>query len=623
MCGILGEFSSVGNLSPKNDFLDILSISKNRGPNNTKYFSNNKIQFGFNRLSILDLNETGNQPITSNDKRYIMVYNGEVYNYLNLKKELEKHGILFVSTGDSEVLINAFSFYGVRKTIELIDGMFAIALYDMKLKRLHLIRDFAGIKPLYYAQNKESIFFASQYDQILKFSNFKNNQINPDVFKLYLSLQYMPDPFGFYKNTHQLSPGEIVTFNGNGEKKKEKYWELPKKQTHIISNKSHAIDYIQNSLENSVKDQLISDQPLGAFLSGGIDSPLICNFANKNVNFNLKSFTIGSDSKVHDESEDSGKYAKLIGLKHYITKMKGQDVSDILEDTMKCITEPFADFSVIPTYLVSSIAKKYVSVVLSGDGGDELFFGYERFWSIAKNLNIQHLPYFLKYSIYGLDRILSDNKYHNSASLFEKESEAHQNLHTRFDLKMLNKIFPDLRSIDLPKKYGIYDYPKVRNEEDLLQLMRHSEFYGMMQKTLKKVDMASMRNSLEVRVPFLQKTFIQASLEIDPYLSYGPNKGKISNKKNILKNILRKQLPSAPISNIKKGFSIPLSRWIKEELRETISEVMMDKSLNDYFGINIIKSEKMLSNHMNGKVDNKFPIFTIYSMFKWKDQSFK
>ena len=618
MCGILGEFSLRTGSIRREEFLNLLDLSNQRGPDNQGYYSNSKnLQLGFNRLSILDLSALGNQPIHSLDKKMSMVFNGEIYNYHKIRSKLAKIGIKVKSTGDSEVLVNSFRFIGLNKTLQLLDGMFAIGLFDHKLGTLHLIRDFAGIKPLHYGCSKDYIVFASQYDQIVRHRGFNSNQINSKVLKLYLSQHYVPAPFGILDNTFQVEPGQIVSFDKRGGKKSRRYWEFPKSFDSKFFNYDSGIEHIDRVLTESVAAELISDVPLCSFLSGGIDSALISYYANQEMNEPLRSITIGSNSIKHDETSSARKYGKLIGVKHTIKKMTANDARNLLDDVGKSMREPFADFSILPTFLVSKIAKEQATVALSGDGADELFFGYERFWSIAKNKNIQTWPYYIKYAIYGIDKILWNNEHINGACLFSSESEAHFNMHSRFSQKLISKIAPALENVPFARE-NIYNYTKADNELDLLQKIRNAEFCGMMQKTLRKVDLASMANSLEVRVPFLKKSFIEDSLLLDPYLNYGPNTGKISGKKVLLKKLLKSKLPSSPIDNSKKGFSVPLSNWIRGGLSKPFEDVLLDNDSIQYFGMKKPQIEKVFKDHYSEKYDYKWPIFSLFSLFNWK-----
>jgi asparagine synthase (glutamine-hydrolysing) len=447
--------------------------------------------------------------------------------------------------------------------------MFALAIYDNTTKELYLARDFAGIKPLFFGIKDGGIVFGSQYDQILEHPKFNSPEINLSVLKLYLKQHFMPAPFGLHKGMHQLHPGEIIKFNSSGDLSKQRYWELPDVLPEdLIKEPKKATQLLEDSFNKSVSSQLVADVPLGAFLSGGVDSSLVCAFAKKSKP-DLEVFTIGSDSKKHDESDRASQFASALEVKHKLWNLNASEVLEYWDEAMNALHEPLADFSILPTYLVSKLAKKNVTVALSGDGGDELFFGYERFWSLGKNIKYHGLPSIIRKGIYGFDKIVSSNKNVNGLLTIGSQAKAHESLHSRFMDDRLNTIAPDLQSINLPEEWDVYSYSNCQDERELMAKMRKSEFYGMMQKTLRKVDLASMQNSLEVRVPFLQKSFIETALTIDPMLSYGPNK-----KKEILKSSQNEYFPSMPDDNIKRGFTIPLGNWIRTGLKEKFEEAI-------------------------------------------------
>ncbi len=366
---------------------------------------------------------------------------------------------------------------------------------------------------------------------------------------------------------------------------------------------------IGDGLRNSVKDQLLSDVPLGAFLSGGVDSPLVCSYAGEN-NKGFKVFSIGSDSKIHDESVRSQAIAEALDLKQYLWKLRGNEILNYWEEAMQALHEPLADFSIFPTYLISKLAKKEVTVALSGDGGDELFFGYERFWSIGKNLRFQHWPKIARMGLYALDKYYSGNKNLNSVLLADHQSKAHEGLHSRFKDNWINQIFPDLHNIALPEEWNVYSYTNQKDITQLLSPMRKAEFYGMMQKTLRKVDLASMQNSLEVRVPFLQKKFIELALRIDPQLSYGKNQ-----KKQVLKNILSNRLPQIKDDNVKRGFTIPLGEWIKKDLKPVFSDTLLSDNMKT-IGAEQSAIEMMLNEHITNAQSHKWALFTLFALSK-------
>lgn len=615
MCGISGEYIIKGSLTDRSTFIKLNDLGHKRGPDHSGYWADNeKCQLGFSRLAILDLSENGNQPMLSHSGRYAMVFNGEVYNFPDIKKKLPADKFVFKGHSDSEVILCAFEHFGIEDTVKMLDGMFAIGLYDRNKKELNLIRDFAGIKPLYYGFDNKRVLFASQYDQIYLHNDFRSGDIDQSVLKLYLRQHYIPSPYGILKNTFQTEPGQIITFNENGISQKKKYWDFPKRNDRII-NENEALDYIDHELDKSVSAELVSDVPLGSFLSGGIDSPLITYYARKNSSGTLKCFTIGSDSKTHDESEDAAYYANQIGVDLDIKKMDSNIALGIMDEVMDSLKEPFADFSVIPTYLLCKSARRKVTVALSGDGGDELFFGYERFWSILKNFSYLKIPKPLRYSAFGVDKLLFKNKHINSNLLFEKLSDSHFELHSRFNVNEIVKIFPELETQNIPETYSEYGYDDSGSVSNMLWEIQKSEFYGMMQKTLIKVDRASMGNSLEVRVPFLKKSFIEASMNVSPSLSFDGN-----HKKEILKKLLNKKVGRDKITNVKRGFTIPLAKWIREDLRIPFHDTLLDKNFTETFNLDKDNIENLLTRHMSGRLDAKWPLFTLYSLAKWNEK---
>lgn len=607
MCGFLFEFSQKKVSTPE-VFKQLLSLSVPRGPDDTGYWENNFVKAGFNRLSILDLSLAGHQPMHSPQGRYVLVFNGEIYNHLDLRKQLSFNQ--FKGHSDTETLTACFEEWGVRKTVEALDGMFALVVYDQQTGTTTLARDFAGIKPLFYGWNGTTLVAASQYDQVVKHPAFKHEPLHEQVLKLYVQQHFLPAPFGLYRHTGQVSPGELVEVTQSGTLSKHPYWSFPEWYQPTVCEQKQALDTMQEALAASVEAEMLSDVPLGAFLSGGIDSPLVCYYASK-LQPTLKTFTIGSDSAVHDESENAATFARLMNTTHHTEKMVAGSAKIIWNEVMNCLHEPLADFSIIPTYLVSRLARKHVTVALSGDGGDELFFGYERFWSIAKNIRYQQWPWWVKAGLYKTDQWMSRNKRINSAVLFASQSQAHQGLHSRFPKAAAQMIFPALHSVSLPDEYDIYRYPVQNSVPHLLQQMRKAEFYGMMQKTLRKVDLASMQNSLEVRVPFLKKSVIEASLKLDPFLSYASGRKKI-----ILKQLLTHVIPDAPVDEVKRGFSVPLGTWFRKDLREVVHDTLQQHD-GDHFGINKSGVDKLLAEHQYGK-DNKWPIFTLLALTEWR-----
>ena len=612
MCRIIGEVSFSNQLSSFDDFKVLTALSKTGGPDSTGFWNDDACRFGFNRLAILDVSANGNQPVLSPSGRFAMVFNGEIYNYKQLQQKYGIEASALRSSSDTEVIVQLLDHISPDALVAELDGMFAIAIWDAFEKRLYLIRDFAGIKPLHFGVNSQGVVFASQYNQVVKHQWFSDCSIHSSVLAMYLRRHYIAAPNGLMTNTFQVAPGEMVVIDKAGQMQRKRYWQLPSYFKSTIIREHEAVDYIRYHLEASVKAQLMSDVPLGAFLSGGIDSPLICRYAQKNITSPLKTFTIGSDSQVHDETDMAALFARELNSDATFERMNSRSAATVLEAAMGTLNEPFADLSIIPTYLVCNLARRQVTVALSGDGGDELFYGYERFFSIGKNLKFQPLPYGLRYLIYGLDRTFFNAQNVNSALLASSQGLAHQNLHSRISEPQFRSVAPDLiyDKHFLAPEYG---YENECNQERLIQRMRVSEFYDMMQKTLRKVDSASMGNSLEVRVPFLHKEFIEASLNVSGLLSYGK-----TNRKGVLKGVLLKEYPGIDYQKPKMGFSVPLRKWIQQELKHSFQEVLLDRSMNSRFGFSSKSIEQLMNEHISGKEDHKWVLFTIYSLFKWQ-----
>jgi asparagine synthase (glutamine-hydrolysing) len=615
MCGIYGEFHTGKNRNvPESLFQSLNDLNFHRGPDSGGHFAfEDRVQLGFRRLAILDLSTAANQPMVMPNGKWAMVFNGEVYNHKEIKNKLPEGKYTFKTTSDTEVILYAMDHFGPMEAVKMLDGMFAIGLVNLESLDLYLFRDFAGIKPLFYGLKEGSIVFGSQYDQITKHPLFQHESINPEVLSVYLQWHYVPAPLGMMQHTGQLLPGEWLRMSGRGEVHRGIYWEFNPFVDTEISSETEALDYLESLLLDSVRAELESDVPLGAFLSGGIDSPLIVSLAQQLQSNPIQTFSIGSDSAVHDESIDAQWYANKIGANQHLTKMNSAFALKLLPEVMKSLKEPFADFSIIPTYLVSKLAREKVTVALSGDGGDELFYGYERFFSLGKNFPYIHQSSVRKKITYALHAKLLKNGKVNSGILATDLGRYHAGLHSRFKSNSIQHIWSGFSDTfpEIPFHFSMHWNPTT--EEDLIKQIAKAEFYGMMQKTLMKVDRASMGVSLEVRVPFLLKSNIEKSMAISPWLSYGQGK-----KKELLKKLLRKRLPGAPIDQKKRGFTVPLSQWIREDLNQEFKSVLLDSSFSEQFGFNRAGIEQLIQSHQQGQ-DQKWPLFTLYSLSHWNN----
>ena len=391
MCGIAGfldhsrESSDQGMQSITKSMVETL---KHRGPNHQGIWVDEEcgLALGHQRLSIIDLSAAGNQPMVSQDSRYVISYNGEIYNALEIGNELRKIGVKFKGHADTEVLIEAFSHWGIRDTLKKLIGMFAFALWDRKKKELMLCRDRIGIKPLYWAEFGDSILFASEIKALKKHPKW-NSKINHESLNNFFLYNYVPGPKTIFEKVHKMQPGTIITVSPHKIPSIEKYWSL---EEVIRSNKNQNLEITQKETEeelekllnDSVSKRLVSDVPLGVLLSGGVDSSLVASLAQKNSGKPIKTFTVGFDEDNYNEAPYSKKIAEYLRTDHNELYLSPKDVIELTPLLSSIYDEPFADSSQIPTTLISKFAKKEVTVSLSGDGGDEVFLGYNRhYWA--------------------------------------------------------------------------------------------------------------------------------------------------------------------------------------------------------------------------------------------------
>lgn len=610
MCGIFGEYFPGQLHTPEPVFRALNDLNKRRGPDSDGIWRHDKgVQMGFRRLAILDVSSAGNQPMLSANGQWTVTFNGEIYNFKELRERILQKGYVLKGHSDTEVMVNHVEAFGVEDTIRRLDGMFAIALFHHESGVLHLVRDFAGIKPLWLAQTEHGIVYGSQYDQLWKHPALQGATMDQEVLALYLEQHFIPAPYGILKGTSQLEPGEHLIFTPGKPLVRQRYWDFPVEVEKEETDLKRALENLEHHLDEAVLLELESDVPLGTFLSGGIDSPLVAWFAAQHVSTKLKAFSIGSDSKNHDESADAEAFAQAMNLDFQLERIKASDAASMLDEVMACFPEPFADPSAIPTWLVSGMARKQVTVALSGDGGDELFYGYERFHSLNKNAGWLNKPLWIRKRAYQLSRLglplgINDNV------VFPRLGDAHRNLHNRFKRSDVSRIFPDLPTTRLPLR--AYDYDFTPDESKRFRLMARGEFYGMMQKTLTKVDRTSMGHSLEVRVPFLLKRMIEASMQVHHALS--TDKG---GRKDVLKKLLADKIPSVKQDQRKRGFSVPLSGWIRQDLKDPFYEAITEEGFLQAMGMNGNMVKQLFREHLTTDRDRKWPLFTLYSLAKF------
>lgn len=645
MCGIAG----IGCL---NDYqvnlqkeLKCLSDSiTHRGPDSCGYWvdESSRIGFAHRRLAIHDLSTHGHQPMLSNTDRYVITYNGEIYNFLDLKKELLATGSSFIGGSDTEVILASIEFWGLRKALENFVGMFAFALWDKKDRKLYLARDRQGEKPLYYGWNQGCFLFGSELKALRSFSHWKG-EINRDALCLLLRHNYIPAPHTIYNGIHKLIPGsylEVRINEGENSQQLHKYWDVSSVFAHGANHPSAAsIEEIETHLETlllqSVNQQMLSDVPLGAFLSGGIDSSLIVALMQRQSQSAVKTFTIGFNESGYNEAESAKEVAKHLGTDHTELYVTSEDALNVIPNLPTYFDEPFADSSQIPTFLVSELARKKVTVVLSGDGGDELFCGYSRYFSASSQWDARRsLPLSLRRMLASsilripdeiIDRctpLLKVMGKHNSPSFSERlKSKAGGYLPSslqdfyRYDISYWTAPEAVVLGASDPECF-LSEHNVFHSSLSDHQLMMCLDTGSYLpDDILVKVDRAAMANSLEGRMPLLDHRIIEFACSIPPELNVDGQNGK-----QLLRNILYRHVPQPLVDRPKSGFAVPIADWLRAPLREWGEELISVHRLTEEGYFDVLAVRKKWEEHVSGKNDWSFHLWGILMFQAWLDE---
>ena len=619
MCGISGIISSrdTRNISFLKGFNKTL---RHRGPDaeGVWYSEDFKTCFFHTRLAIQDLSSQASQPMISKSNRYVISFNGEIYNHLNLRNLLPS--VSWKSTSDTETLLELIDFFGVKEALEKVEGMFAFAVYDIKKNLIILAKDRFGEKPLYYGFYDNNFIFTSEL-KVLNFLKSENN-INTEALNYYFNYLSIPSPLSIYKNFNKLSPGSFICLNTKDLKNQIVSKNLYYKKKQIIFNsaiKNNNYDKSKSSLENilteSINDMLIGDRPIGAFLSGGIDSSLVCALISKRLGKKIQTFTIGFENKAYDESIFSKKISETLGTQHNEHIFNDKDINEIIPKIPLVYDEPFSDSSQIPTYLVSEIAKKKVTVALTGDGGDELFGGYNRYLLSNKYWPLLNLtPYFFR-ELMG--KILSLNIIKNYSEKFNKIGVKLKNIKSITDLyfnyttelNMVNKVLKENIHKEIIKEN--FDDKNLQLLNNVEKMMYFDTERYLPDDLLCKVDRASMFHSLETRAPFLNHKVYEYSLKL-PF----DNKIHKNQSKVILKDILSKYIPRKLFDRPKKGFGIPINQFLFGELKDWSKSIIFDAHYRDPF-LDQKQIEKYWELTEKNKIDLTSTIWSIISFRVW------
>ncbi len=628
MCGICGFYQNSGT-ADKGTLKLMNDQIIHRGPDDEGYFFNGKTGLAARRLSIIDL-KTGHQPLKSSSGNSWITFNGEIYNFKELRADLISKGYKFRTNGDTEVVVNMYEEFGTE-FVGKLRGMFAAGIYDSKKDKLILARDHIGIKPLYYTINSNSgdIVFGSELKSIIKYPGIKR-EIDREALDLFLTLEYIPAPFSIFDGIKKLPAGHILTFQNNKLSIK-KYWEVKKK---FFSNNTEELKEIFLSLlKESVDMRMISDVPLGAFLSGGIDSSAIVATMAGLSGKKIKTFSIGFEEKSYSELE----YSKIISEKfdtdHY-TKNLSPDINNLVGFLTDFLDEPLGDFSNFPTYLVSKTAREKVTVSLSGDGGDEIFGGYEHYIAqkIAKGIDFPLFRPFHKLLSKTTNLFPPSELKKGFVNRIKRFSEGLEN-HPK------DRHFRWMIFLSASQKKGLYSddmldtkfTSRLSSREPFDKFFDYSNTFNGINKDLYldlktylvdnilvKVDRMSMATSLEARVPLLDHKMVEFAFSLPENLKL---KGKTT--KYFMKEALRGILPDEIIDRRKEGFSIPIKNWLKTDLKDLMFEYLSEKRIIESGLFNNTYVQNMINEHLDNKQNHAHRLWSLILFNIWREKFLK
>jgi len=646
MCGFTGFIGGEAFIGTHDSELLLRKMNDtiiHRGPDSEGYWFdfNAKVALGHRRLAIVDLSPAGSQPMTSHTGRFVIVFNGEIYNHLELRDKLEANDVIVSWRGhsDTESLLACFESWGVQKTVEECEGMFAFAVWDTQSECLTLGRDRIGEKPLYFGWQNDTFLFGSEI-KALKVHPAFQGVLNRDAITLLLRYSYIPAPYSIYKGINKLLPGYLVKISANDSALEFiEYWSAKKICEQSVNNvfngnANEAVEELERILKHSIKQQMTADVPLGAFLSGGIDSSTVVALMQAQSDRPIKTFSIGFSEEGYNEAIHAKAVAEHLGTEHTELYVTPEETMRVIPQLAQFFDEPFSDSSQIPTYLVSKMASEYVTVSLSGDGGDELFCGYNRYimtrkyWNKLGKISPLIRTFFAKaivcISIKAWDRVnkilpaqyrmynLGDKMHKASGVLAaESASDLYKGLVSRFrspESLVINGVEPEIAITSLTRK------PKL--SDDIEQMMALDLVSYLPDDILTKVDRASMAVSLESRVPFVNHKVVEFAWTLP--LKYKLRKGIT---KWCLKEILYKYVPKSLIDRPKMGFAVPLDAWLRGPLKQWASGLIEEKRLikEGIFKPDLIR--KIWYEHQTDKRNWQHQLWSILMFQLWYEKN--
>lgn len=640
MCGIVGFWTNRDFSRLRESLPEATSRLVHRGPDDTGLFFDREagVGLGHRRLSVIDLSEAGRQPMASDDGMVHIVYNGEIYNFKEIRRTLEGHGHHFRTETDTEVILKAYMEWGIDCLPRFV-GMFALALWDKRIGKLFLARDRIGIKPLYYYFDGETFLFGSELKALMAFKSFPKN-IDADAVPLFLHYQYIPAPRTIFQNTYKLLPGHYAVYDGQGFRVRP-YWELPHIDTTSKGkdcSEEDVLTELDHLLTQAVSDRLVSDVPLGALLSGGIDSSIVVALMQKVNTSPVRTFSIGFKEPAYNEAPWALKVAEHLGTDHTEFYVTPKEAMDVIPRLPEIYDEPFADSSAIPTSLVSRLARSQVTVALSGDGGDEQFAGYVRYWSTrAMATAFQRIPGPAKEGLgFVLDKIpptwvercylpwrrFLPQRFRlaNFPDKWEKfikllGQTRIQDLYRMTICLWSEKELDRLMGRDISDCQFEETFRETEGSPILSRLMRVDQKTYLPDAMLTKVDRASMAVGLEVRVPLLDHRVVEFTSTLPDSLKYKRGKGKY-----LLRRLLGRYVPEELFERPKMGFGVPIEDWFRGELKEMLLDYLSPERLikEGLFDHNLV--EEKIKEHLSGKANHQYRLWALLMWEMWRER---
>lgn len=611
MCGFTGIVDFENNVQEHKSFMEFaLNDLRRRGPDtqDTWISQQNHVLLGFARLAIRDLSPAGNQPMASQRGEYVIVYNGETYNTDELILWANIDASSLNGNSDTEVILRCIEVKGVKETIEKMDGIFAIGLLHIPSDVLYLIRDHAGVKPLYFGINSKGVVFSSTYQHVTAHPFFRQESIDENALANYFKYGFIQANEGLLHHTFFVPHGHIIHIN----LKSGKYESIPY-DIADSKNPNKSPQSLQQLYSDIVSSQLISDVPIGTFLSGGVDSSLTTGLASNKVQ-HITAYTIGVNDPELDETQEASRFASYFNVNHLVHRISEDDVLNMMDQYDDSMGEPLADFSSLLTLKVCEIAKQSLTVALSGDGGDELFWGYNRFVHAANNHHYLQQPKPIR--LFSIAKARFGGKpipfkllrYHNFGDYYLDAQGLTGNT------TWLNQVL-HIRHTPSAPYFALTNPFQCNTKDEAMQYAKRIEYDIHMQRVLLKVDRAGMYHSLEVRTPLLSKKLVAQSLVYDFNECNNGKQGKLP-LRAMLKTIIP---PTAADSGTKKGFSPPLATWLRTTLKNRFEKRLHTppSAIEQYMNKEGIL--KLWQNHQTGKEDNSWPLWAIYSLYVWVD----